>query len=59
MKGYKSKWEKAHRKAKAMGYKETDFGYINVVKQVFAKLIVGWNTTIAKVDGKLKLIKNE
>ncbi len=59
MKGYKSKWEKAHRKVKAMGYKETDFGYNNVVKQVFAKLIVGWNTTIAKVDGKLKLIKNE
>lgn len=57
MKGYISKWEKAHRKAKAIGYKEDDFGYMNVVKQIFAKLIVGWNTTIGKENGKIILHK--
>jgi len=60
MKGYVSKWDKAHRKAKAYGYKETDFGYINVVKQIFAKLVVGWDTTISRNlgTGKLTIIKH-
>ena len=52
MKGYISKLDKAHKKAKALGYKETDFGYFNVVKQIFAKLIVNWKT-IARINGKL------
>jgi len=52
MKGYISKLDRAHRKTKALGYKESDFGYFNVVKQIFAKLIVN-GKTIAKINGKL------
>lgn len=56
MKGYISKLERAHNVAKSYGYKETDFGYYNVVKHLFAKLIVG-NRTIGRTNGKLIISK--
>jgi|DEB0MinimDraft_12_1074336.scaffolds.fasta_scaffold01004_10 hypothetical protein len=58
MKGYISKFEKAHRVAKSYGYKEDSFGYKNVVKQIFAKLVVGLNSTIGRVNGKLTITKH-
>lgn len=54
MKGYISKYDRANNIAKSYGYKESDFGFKNVVKQIFAKLIVG-NRTISKINGKLKI----
>lgn len=52
MKGYISKLDKAHRIAKSYGYKTSDFGYFNVVKQIFVKLIVNYKT-IGRINGKL------
>ena len=54
MKGYISKYDRAKSIAKSYGYRENDFGFQNVVKQIFAKLIVG-NKTISKINGKLKI----
>tara|TARA_R100000656_G_scaffold20076_1_gene18140 strand:+ start:260 stop:427 length:168 start_codon:yes stop_codon:yes gene_type:complete len=52
MKGYISNYQKAQNIAKAYGYSDTDKGYKNVVKQIFAKLLVK-GRTIGKVNGKL------
>lgn len=52
MKGYVSKLDRAKSIAKSYGYKEEDFGFNNVVKQIFAKLIVNYRT-IGKSNGKL------
>lgn len=52
MKGYISKYDRAKAITKSYGYKETDFGYSNVVKQIFAKLIVNFKT-IGREHGKL------
>ena len=54
MKGYISKLDRAHRITKGYGYKEDEFGYWNVVKQIFAKLIVNGRTISRNLDtGKL------
>lgn len=51
MKGYISRYEKAQKKALSLGYHIDAFGFNNVVKQIFAKMVVG-GKTIGKKDGK-------
>ena len=61
MEGYTSKYDKAIKIAKSYGFKETDYRFNNVVKQIFAKLIVGRDTTISRdlITGKLTLHKRQ
>lgn len=59
MKGYVSKYEHALKVAKTYNPpKATDEEIKRSAKQIFAKLVVGMDTTIGRVNGKLVLTRH-
>lgn len=58
MKGYVSKWERALITAKSYGPQNANDEEIKrIAKHIFAKLVVGMDTTIGRVNGKLVLTR--
>ncbi|MDR3600338.1 MAG: hypothetical protein P4L49_07650 [Desulfosporosinus sp.] len=59
MKGYVSKWEQALNVAKTYDpLNASDEEIKRLTKQIFAKLVVGIDTTIGRVNGKLVLTRH-